>query len=75
MNHALVPLPSRAYRRRAVSDVSPPHVRLSISRFRWHPVYSLVQVMMKLTDVLFKRKSDEPEKEFTYTEFLNLVDR
>lgn len=30
---------------------------------------------MKLTDVLFKRKSDEPEKEFTFTEFLNLVDR
>ena len=33
------------------------------------------QVMMKLTDQLFKRKLDEAEKEFTFTEFLNLVDR
>jgi hypothetical protein len=38
-------------------------------------VHLFAQVMMKLTDVLFKRKSDEPEKEFTFTEFLNLVDR
>ena len=30
---------------------------------------------MKLTDQLFKRKLDEAEKEFTFTEFLNLVDR
>jgi len=30
--------------------------------------------MMKLTDQLFKRKLDEAEKEFTFTEFLNLVD-
>ena len=35
----------------------------------------LLQVMMKLTDQLFKRKLDEAEKEFTFTEFLNLVDR
>jgi len=32
------------------------------------------EVMMKLTDQLFKRKLDEAEKEFTFTEFLNLVD-
>lgn len=30
--------------------------------------------MMKLSDQLFKRKVDEAEKEFTFTEFLNLVD-
>ena len=29
---------------------------------------------MKLSDQLFKRKVDEAEKEFTFTEFLNLVD-
>jgi hypothetical protein len=32
------------------------------------------QVMMKLSDQLFKRKVDEAEKEFSFTEFLNLVD-
>ena len=30
--------------------------------------------MMKLSDQLFKRNLNEAEKEFTFTEFLNLVD-
>jgi hypothetical protein len=29
---------------------------------------------MKLSDQLFKRNLNEAEKEFTFTEFLNLVD-
>ncbi len=65
---------TRAAARRA-SIASPFAGALILLRSIFLFSHPFAQVMMKLTDVLFKRKSDEPEKEFTFTEFLNLVDR